>query len=645
MFESLVAATTGTSGAGAASAWARVENAACARRVAAMAAMLDAAYAADGSASRDQWCLDNFDAVAAHVGAALCITPGAAAHRLLIAVSLHERFPKVAAVFADGLITYEVVRTVVQRGALVIDPDALRTLDAALAEALSAGEPMSVNALERTVDAVVASVDPHAVHRTQTKARDRSVEVTVEDGSGLANMYASLFLTDAKAFNARLDSYAATVCPNDPRTKAQRRADAFGAVGREWDRLPCLCGLDDCPAAQNPPAAGVVVYVIASAETLEERPAPEQMPDGVPDVPGGVDGPDGVDDCQDTEDVDCDAACVDEATDHSAIPNEAAAQQESAGDSDCAEDPTVPHEASTERESINIPANPGSSHVPASADRSNQPASQSESPENIGSGALDDRTALDGKPPKLFTKPLRELTLTEALTPAPGRGANLRPAALMGGQFLPGAIACRATIGATITRIVHPGQAPPEPRYRPSKKLADFIRCRDLTCRFPGCRVPATHCDVDHSIPWPCGPTAASNLKCLCRRHHLLKTFWGGQNGWRDQQFDDGTIVWTAPDDRTHVTIPGSRLLFPELSEPTAPVTASSVPARHASGLTMPRRTTTRAQDRANRIHRERELNALGVDHTGTRSGDGQFLVGGDDEDRRGRGLEGDPPG
>ena len=142
----------------------------------------------------------------------------------------------------------------------------------------------------------------------------------------------------------------------------------------------------------------------------------------------------------------------------------------------------------------------------------------------------------------------------------------------MGGQFLPGAIACRATVGATITRIVHPGQAPPEPRYRPSKKLADFVRCRDMTCRFPGCQVPATNCDVDHTIPWPCGPTAASNLKCLCRRHHLLKTFWGGQSGWRDQQLDDGTIIWTAPDGRTYITTPGSRLLFPELSEPTATV-------------------------------------------------------------------------
>ncbi|MEU0495110.1 HNH endonuclease signature motif containing protein [Mycobacterium sp. NPDC006124] len=181
----------------------------------------------------------------------------------------------------------------------------------------------------------------------------------------------------------------------------------------------------------------------------------------------------------------------------------------------------------------------------------------------------------------------------------------------MSGQLIPGAIACRAAAGATRTRIVHPGQAPPEHRYRPSKKLADFVRCRDMTCRFPGCQVPATHCDLDHSIPWPCGPTAASNLTCLCRQHHLLKTFWGGQRGWRERQLDDGTILWTAPDGRTHTTTPGSRLLFPELSAPTAPVTTTGVPVAHTAGLTMPHRKTTRTQHRAQRIHHERQLNAV----------------------------------
>ena len=70
MFDDLVASTAGTQGASAVQGWARVENAACARRLAAMVTMLEDAYAADGSAAREQWCLDNWDAVSAHIGAA-----------------------------------------------------------------------------------------------------------------------------------------------------------------------------------------------------------------------------------------------------------------------------------------------------------------------------------------------------------------------------------------------------------------------------------------------------------------------------------------------------------------------------------------------------------------------------------------------
>ena len=143
-----------------------------------------------------------------------------------------------------------------------------------------------------------------------------------------------------------------------------------------------------------------------------------------------------------------------------------------------------------------------------------------------------------------------------------------------------------------------------------------------MTCRFPGCDVPATNCDVDHTIPYPAGPTQASNLKCVCRRHHLLKTFWGGAGGWRDEQSPDGTITWTAPDGLTHVTRPGSRLLFPALCQPTAPVDTTTITAATAqahtqavptNGLTMPRRRTTRTQDRQRRTDDERRLNELAL--------------------------------
>jgi hypothetical protein len=67
MFDQLVAAAAGASGASAVGAWARVENAACAQQLSAIADVLEARLAADGSDEREQWCIDNWDAVAAEV--------------------------------------------------------------------------------------------------------------------------------------------------------------------------------------------------------------------------------------------------------------------------------------------------------------------------------------------------------------------------------------------------------------------------------------------------------------------------------------------------------------------------------------------------------------------------------------------------
>ena len=159
--------------------------------------------------------------------------------------------------------------------------------------------------------------------------------------------------------------------------------------------------------------------------------------------------------------------------------------------------------------------------------------------------------------------------------------------------------------------LIHPADAPPEPRYRPSKALADFVRCRDLTCRWPGCDRPAIDCELDHTIPYAQGGTThASNLKCYCPSHHLVKTFWG----WREQQLPDGTLILTSPAGRTHVTTPGSALLFPSLCRAVGGMPAPDAdppPADYCGERTamMPKRRRTRAQSRAQRITTERHHN------------------------------------
>jgi hypothetical protein len=163
---------------------------------------------------------------------------------------------------------------------------------------------------------------------------------------------------------------------------------------------------------------------------------------------------------------------------------------------------------------------------------------------------------------------------------------------------------------ARLMQVVHQGDAEPEPGYVPSKPLADFVRCRDLTCRWPGCDTPAADCDVDHTIPYARGgPTHAANLKCYCRLHHLLKTFWG----WREQQLPDGTLILTSPAGQTYITTPGSALLFPSLCRPVGgmPAPEAELPPDYCAerNAMMPKRRRTRAQNRAQRVAAERRAN------------------------------------
>jgi hypothetical protein len=170
------------------------------------------------------------------------------------------------------------------------------------------------------------------------------------------------------------------VCDDDPRTIAQRRADAIGALAAGADRLACTCGNPDCQSDDNDGrASNVVIHVVTESSALQAQPDP---------------------------------------------------------------------------------------HISSEIRR--------------------------GKPPS-------GLLLRDKIVPTPLLADLIRS-------------------GAKVKEVRRPGDAP-EPGYRPSAALEDFVRVRDLTCRFPGCDEPAEFCDIDHTIPYPTGLTHPSNLKCLCRKH------------------------------------------------------------------------------------------------------------------------------
>lgn len=434
----------------------REENAAGARRLAAIGDLW-ALRAPDDDIEKRYWAIDGYAGLVVEVAAALGVSRKRAQAQVDRAVMLRTRLPKVAAVYAKGLIDAVMVAMIVARTDLIIDDDVAGQVDADLAAKIVAWGRLSKPKMEQRIDAIIAASDQAGVHAPRPPSQARYLDVRA-CGPGAASICGTVDAATAAVLNAVLDDLAKSVCHNDPRSHDQRRAAAIDALAR-GDRLHCQCANPDCPAA---------------AAAAAELPAP-----------------------------------------------------------------TVGTRAVI--------------HVIASPD------------------------TLDGRAPGFL----------------PGYGQ------------IPAEQVARLADGATIRHVDLPPDAA-EPRYRPSAKLAEFVRCRDLTCRFPGCDRPAQACDLDHTVPYPAGPTHPSDLKCLCRFHHLLKTF----HGWTDHQYPDGTVVWVAPTGHTYITKPEGAHWYPQLAAPTGTPEITQEPVRTPGrGYCMPKRKRTRAQERQELINEARMVN------------------------------------
>jgi hypothetical protein len=142
---------------------------------------------------------------------------------------------------------------------------------------------------------------------------------------------------------------------------------------------------------------------------------------------------------------------------------------------------------------------------------------------------------------------------------------------LMGVCDEPGDLAGHGTIPADLTRRIAAGPDSVWRRlltdpasgtlldygtttYRPPAVLDRYVRIRDGTCRFPGCRQSAWRGDLDHSTPFPNGPTADHNLTGLCRHHHELKT----SGRWKVEHGTGAVLTWTSPTGHRYLTAPRS---------------------------------------------------------------------------------------
>lgn len=128
-------------------------------------------------------------------------------------------------------------------------------------------------------------------------------------------------------------------------------------------------------------------------------------------------------------------------------------------------------------------------------------------------------------------------------------GLAENPGQLSGYGAIPASVARELASDATWKRFITDPQSGNlldygREKYEPPQALVDFLLARDRTCRFPGCRQPASKSDIDHAQSWETGgETKPENLGLLCRRHHRLKT----HGRWALVSNSDGSCEWTSP--------------------------------------------------------------------------------------------------
>ena len=133
-------------------------------------------------------------------------------------------------------------------------------------------------------------------------------------------------------------------------------------------------------------------------------------------------------------------------------------------------------------------------------------------------------------------------------------GLAENPGQLSGYGAIPASVARELASDATWKRFITDPQTGNlldygREKYESPQALVDFLLARDRTCRFPGCRQPATRSDIDHAHSWETGgETKPENLGLLCRRHHRLKT----HGHWALVSNTDGSCNWTSPSGKNY---------------------------------------------------------------------------------------------
>jgi hypothetical protein len=439
----------------------------------------------------------------------------------------------------------------------------------------------------------------------------------------MADVVASMTAENALLVDKRVQQLASKVCGNDPRTKPQRMSDALFCATMGVD-FACDCGDERCEFACKDPDDGedalaqFVVHVVMDQATAEGR---ESNP-GFIDGHGVISG--------------------DHAGDIAARRD---ARIRPLGGGTLARRPAAP------REVPNKTLRPSEDAEMTLAERlaawkrlTNFEEPESKAPATAsGSGSSQLGDAVAAEVPAAEADPATTTAPSTTSTTADPAAGSSESDGIGGAGDEPVVVGCEAppneprpneppptssqmtrtctTSGSNRVRIRGTGSAAmptalPSNPYRLSAALNTFVRIRDAYCVFPGCNRPAWRSEIDHTEeynhddPDSGGRTTPDDTKCLCKFHHLIKSF----GDWIDLQSLDGEgrsrVVFISPEgERFLGPVWTGEDLFPEL------VDASWAPATRKTIGEMPMRSRTRLASKYVRRQAERERNRRAFDN------------------------------
>ncbi|ORI23922.1 HNH endonuclease signature motif containing protein [Rhodococcus sp. 1168] len=565
-----------------------IENQACARKVRLAASIWDSCI--HQNVQVGDVIMDAGSYAASETAKALGCSKAVADTYAEIGMDLRLRLARVRAAFDAGELDLARVRAIYRNTNSLSLEVAVRIES----EILNAARRLSPGPLATEICEIVQRVAPEEaaalrkdlVKLTRVRYRDRDMIATIE---------ADLEAGDAAACWQLVNEMANTLCRRDPRTRGQRLAAAYVALMHQETFVSCTCEQDEddpCTARRElPDRRSPLTTVTIDLPTLA----------GLADLPGYLAGH-GL--------IDADYARELAANgDWQLLLTEAADLAASLGLVDVIPDQDV--DVRSERgEGDGVPdQRTGAGRIGGEVSESCEPRESEGAGEIGGPSESDEAVQIDregeivapgdclGPGTETGTGTGIDLGEHTVLNPLGHgrrrRGLHLpkRPAKSQPCTTVPNATESADDYTGSYTLVAHieeavaanPARAealhpdghggflePPDGAltYRPSSELAKCVRQRDRTCRHPGCDVPAAACEIDHVVPYrhydpkQGGWTVLTNLHCLCRYHHMLKTM----GVWVPVMLSRGIDYWTSSSGSTAITLPGGTVGTTDLS-------------------------------------------------------------------------------